>query len=264
MAKRTKRNSTPASVTPITDGTGVYKTLTGKLRTQIDKLRDRMTGVVEATANFLKRRSEIVDDYMALWNVINTERAHANPPLKALNFVEYARLVDPSIPEKRDGDDGYRIHSGYQAALYIQRLSREKDRRAKTGQAAAGTGTDEAGNAVGASGNRVQAFSPAQVVARLLASFLQVFTTPAVVAKMWEQVAAELKLTPEMLANLKGQVAETTPLIDLSGLKGQARTVKVLHMEAPKRTRRTGIAAAAVVGLSHAETEAPPQQRRRA
>lgn len=268
MAKKTannrqRRNAAPAAtVTPISNAADLLSKIPRSTHAVVQKLRDKFVGVAEAFGNALKKRAEIVDDYMATWNVVNTALAAENPPRGPMNFVQYARLIDPSIPTERTGENSYRNHAGYQAAEYIRRLYNQRQaNEARTGNAA-GTGTDEEGNPVNARGQRVAAFSPAQQLHRTLATVLQVIA-PSQHAALWRQVGEELKLTPEMVDNLKAAVAETTPLIDLSSLKGKARTVKVLHMEPARRTRRSGIETQAAANLATAGEQQPPQQRRR-
>lgn len=117
-------------------------------------------------------------------------------------FIQFTRLIDPSIPEAQKA---YRAHSGYQAADYLRREFATQQRRAEAKRTGHTTGQRQA-----------PTVTPLDAVARLLATILPLVTdTP----KLWALMSNELRWTDRQLTKVQ-HMAEQMPGLPLKANKG--------------------------------------------
>lgn len=141
-------------------------------------------------------RAELAPQFMKIYNQIAA--AH-----DGFTFVEYVRLLDPTVPTAAAGDDGYRNHKLYQACDYLRRLTRLRPR--------------------GRQGVRDNA---TDMLARSLATMLTIIRDPN---QVWSALQTEFQFTERALTNLKRRVETTRPLFQLP-IARPVQIGNVIHM----------------------------------
>lgn len=187
--------------------------LIGKLsattRKALDGVRGQFRDYTKAFGVMLQKRSDLADPLMKLYGACLSE-------LGRLTFVNFLRMIDPSMPTNRDEEEiggkvvaGYRTHPSYQAGLYLQRLT--------TGQAAGGRTGGRRG---------VRGINAVDRMARILATMIPLVADES---KFWQAVGVELQIDGAALTRLQNRTKETEPLIKLPNLKVKI-PVKVIHI----------------------------------
>lgn len=85
--------------------------VSAKVRTMIDHIREDFTAFVDGFTALTSARATLSPKFMKAFGAWQAETGG--------NFVSFVRLLDPEVPEDRDG---YRAHKSYQAADYLRRL----------------------------------------------------------------------------------------------------------------------------------------------
>lgn len=125
-------------------------------------------------------------------------------------FVEYARMIDPTVPthdQARDGVPGYKEHKTYYTMDYMRRMETQRPRGR---QGVRDTATDG--------------------LARAIRTILQVVAEQDLV---WTQVKQEFQLTDRMVTSLRKRVESAEPLFTLKIAK-PVHIAKIVHMESTK------------------------------
>jgi hypothetical protein len=143
----------------------------------------------------------------------------------AISFVQFARMIDPTIPTAaadRDGATGYRNHKTYYTLQYMRRLVQLRPR-----------------------GRQGVRDSATDALARTIATMLQFVADPE---SVWKAVQAEFGFSERVITGLRRRVGQTKPLF-VAKPQRPVPVGKVIHME-----RTTAQAAAADV---EADVNAP-------
>jgi hypothetical protein len=186
--------------------------LSARLRALLTRVRRPFMAFAEGFEALTTSRAQLAPEFM---------RAHATFQQEVGgSFVAFVRLIDPSVPEDREG---YRNHRSYQAAEYLRRLVNqaeaiaERQRRRDAGEAPAPS---------------PQTVALATVIATLLT------LAPEADVQVWTMLE-EIGLRPRQLSRLRELTseAETINLEAPAPVAQQLRaSVATSRRAAPTRT----------------------------
>lgn len=151
-------------------------------------------------------KNDVGPRVMKLFNAIKAEHA-------AFTFVEFARLMDPTIPTHatdRGAVVGYRNHKVYYTLMYISRQTTQRKRGA-----AAGGGVRD---------------SAVDSLARTIKTILQVAGQQGEV--VWQAIQSEFGYGERIMGRLRKRVAATEPLFVINAKPGNVKVGNVIHMQA--------------------------------
>lgn len=216
MAKATARKAVTvrAAVPPEPQVEGG---LSARLRALITRIRRPFMAFSEGYQALTQSRSQLAPEFMRAYGTYMNEVGGS--------FVSFVRLLDPEVPEDREG---YRNHRSYQAAEYLRRLVNqseavaERRRRREAGEAPAPTPQTVA-------------------LATLIATVLTL--APEAEDQVWHALNT-LGLRPRQLDRLRGMLEETEPIdleAEVPAAEAPAEPVasqlrRTLNRAAPTRT----------------------------
>lgn len=195
MAKRGRKPG-PQAVAADKDKGNVLSASLAKI---VDAIRKPFMAFAQQHGAMLQRRAELAPQFMAAFGDWQKETGRGA-------FVEFCRVIDPSIPVERDG---YRAHASYQAADYLRRL----------------VGRTDQGN-----GRATPVRSSSMALARLLATILPLVREKEHDA-VWAAVEAEFGFRRGQVVTLQRMTAATQPFLELHA---KPQPVKVIHVVAPQ------------------------------
>ena len=166
--------------------------------------------VMDAARSFGTVRERLIDLAPKVIKLFNGILAD----VETLTFVEFVRMIDPSVPTHaadRDGVIGYRNHRTYYTMDYMRRLVRQGGRR-RGQQGVRDSATD--------------------ALARTLATVLQIVREPEAI---YSAVQTEFGFSERLMTRLRKRVEATKPLVRLEAPR-PAKVVGVVHMERPEPT----------------------------
>lgn len=184
------------------DAAGVtFESLTASLQRQIKSLRQP---IKDLAAKFGLVREKLKDTAPKVLQLFNDIKAKH----QRFTFVEFARLIDPSIPTHgpdREGVVGYKNHKTYYTLDYMRRLINLRPR-----------------------GRQGVRDSATDALARTIATVLQVVKDGAPV---WGAIQEEFKFNERQINNLRKRVISTQPLFVLNvPPRSTVKIGKVIHM----------------------------------
>jgi hypothetical protein len=109
--RRRRHVAPPAATSPAMVATAVAVAVSAKTRHLIDAIRDDFTGFSDGFSQLTVSRAELAPRFMKAFAAWAQETGST--------FINFVRVLDPSVPEDRDG---YRAHASYQAADNLRRL----------------------------------------------------------------------------------------------------------------------------------------------
>lgn len=156
--------------------------LSAKTRHLVDDLRQPFIELAETQGSFSKGSKAMSAKFYKTFRAWTGETKGT--------FVAFVTLLDPSVPADRDS---YRAHSSYQAADYLRRLERAKER------AAADPGDTE---------NAEKPATPVQALAILLSSMAPVVDD---MSALWTAIEERLHWSHARVKNLQQLVGQSPP-----------------------------------------------------
>lgn len=172
----------------VTTAPSVTDELSKKVIHLIDEIRKPFAAFVNDFAAMTESRAELAPKFMKAF------AAYAQETGKS--FVAFVRVIDPSVPEDRDG---YRGHSTYQAATYLKRLVDQQ-------------GAQREASKVPASERPA---TPLVALARFVTTVLPLVDPTGA---LWNAFIKEMKWTDEYAERVKVLGAKQGPIV----LKGRA------------------------------------------
>lgn len=194
--------------------TKVFARLSDETKRTISRVRGAWNEYVNAFATMTARRVDLAAPIMEAFASAFKDNGGK------LTFVDFLRVLDPSIPENRDDEDGkvgYRNHRGYQAGIYLQRLHLAAMRA-------------EAGPR-----RQRRRINATQQLARVLATILPLVRD---VDALWRGVKTEYQLDDEQIKRLRAATDAVQPLLKLP--EGRKAPVRIIHWEAPAARNAAG------------------------
>ena len=177
------------------------ETLDAGIRREITTVKRPIMDLARKFGAIREKLSELAPKVMRIYNRITADHP-------GFQFVEFARMIDTSIPthrDPRDGKDGYNVHPTYTTLAYMRRLL-TTPRRGRQGV------RDNATDAL----------------ARSLATVLQVVEDTE---RVWDAIKAEFpEWTERLITRLRKRVAAAKPFITLDAPR-PVKLGKVIHMD---------------------------------
>lgn len=177
-------------------------TIGARLRGQLTALKRPIMAVVQKFQAGREAAKEIAPKVIGLFNSIKADHA-------AFTFVEFCRMIDPSVPTGaggRDGIGGYRQHPTYYTLDYMRRQLTQRPR-----------------------GRQGVRDSATDALARAIATVLQVAEDAAPV---WAAIQTEFQFNERVMGRLRKRVEATKPLFAINVPRGaHVRVGNVIHMD---------------------------------
>lgn len=170
-----------------------------RVENRIAKLRKPFAAFVSEMEGIVASRTDLAPQFMQAY--ASWQKATGG------NFVTFCRVLDPSIPEDREG---YRRHRAYAAADYLRRVASGSPQRRQEKR------TDAEAPA-----------TPLDAVARTLAILLPLVPNPERI-KLWERITAELHWTERQVTLLRQRAESAPPLVEMRTPRGTAKDVALV------------------------------------
>lgn len=174
-----------------------FDSLSAVFKKQVINLRKPVAELAKALGAVRTKTKDLAPEVMGVYGKLTGE-------YPGLSFVDFARLIDGTIPTfaaDRDGATGYRNHPTYYALTYMRRIAQTEGNR--EGRAAGGAGGNRGGGVRD---------SATDALARSLKTILQIVKEPEAV---WGAVQSEFGFTERLMNRLRKRVEETKPLFTL-------------------------------------------------
>lgn len=183
--------------------------LSSKVQTAIDKVKAPFMAYVRGSISLDQKRRDLAGPFMKAFGAWQAETQGT--------FVDFVRIFVPDLPEKTAE---YKAHSAYAAADYLRREAAKASRAARTGA-----------NNDGTSAQTSPQDRPApagDTIARLTAAIMQILHTENQQNRFLEIMAAELNWDAKRVENLKAQIVNVAPVVEIKG-----RDLGHLRLSAP-------------------------------
>lgn len=182
-----------------------FESLSAVFKKQVVNLRKPVAELAKGLGVVRAKTKTLAPEVMGVYGKLTGE-------YPGLSFVDFARLIDSTIPTfaaDRDGATGYRNHPTYYALTYMRRIAQTEGNREgrKAGGAARGGGVRD---------------SATDALARSLKTILQIVKEPE---SVWAAVQSEFGFTERLMNRLRKRVEETKPLFTLPTKAVQIGTV---------------------------------------
>jgi hypothetical protein len=179
------------------------QTLSAPHRRSLQALRRPVIDAARSFGIVREKLTDLAPKVIKLFNAIVAEQE------RAVTFVDFCRMFDPSIPTHaadREGVIGYRNHRVYYTLAYMRRLVIQP---------------------TGRRGQQGVRDSATDALARTLATILQIVAEPE---SVWSAIQGEFGFSERLMTRLRKRVEATKPLIRLEATK-PAKVGSVIHMD---------------------------------